>query len=79
MKCCRYNHIAKNCKYEKIVCRKCSESHTISECKSADFKCINCDTANKKYGLQLDTKHRVDDNKCDVKKKKLEIVRRRVK
>lgn len=78
MKCCRYNHIAKNCKHEKIVCRKCGDDHTLSECQSAELKCINCDTANKKHGFKFDINHKVDDKNCKVRAQKIDMVKRRI-
>lgn len=79
MKCCRYNHIAQNCKFERIVCRQCGGNHKVIECKEKEQKCINCETANKKHGFKFDINHRVDASSCEVRKQKIELIRHRMK
>lgn len=78
VKCCGYYHIAKECKNANIVCRKCGGSHKMSECKEKDPKCINCMGANEKHGFKFDVAHTVNDSKCEVRKQKIEMVRRRM-
>lgn len=79
MKCCRYNHVAQNCKFERIVCRKCGENHKMSECTANESKCINCETANRKHGFKFDVQHKVDSSNCEVRKQKIEQIRQRLK
>lgn len=78
MKCCGYNHLAKECKQKEIVCRKCGSNHKLIDCKSDDTKCVNCDIANKKNGFNFNIKHKSNDPICEVRKQKLEWVRRKM-
>lgn len=68
-RCCRYGHILKDCKENK-VCAKCSGDHDFKECQVNTVKCANCIASNQKYGLNLDVSHVVwDVSKCESYKR----------
>lgn len=77
LKCCGYNHLAKDCKH-KEACRKCSGEHKTAVCTSNAEKCINCVTANMKYKLKLDVNHHVHSTECEVRKRKVENAKRSI-
>lgn len=64
-KCCGFSHIVKDCK-GKQKCSICAGNHKYSECKSKDFRCINCRVSNDKWKLKLDTKHHSWRKECSV-------------
>lgn len=78
MKCCGYQHIAKECTNTNIVCRKCGENRKINECLANEPKCVNCLAANDKHKFKFDVKHVANDNKCEVRKQREEAVKRRM-
>jgi hypothetical protein len=68
LKCCSLDgHTAKGCK-KKIVCYKCVGNHKKDACRNETVKCVNCDCANKKYNLKLDT---APDRNCPVFQREL--------
>ncbi len=71
LKCCSMDgHTAKDCEKE-IVCYQCSGNHKRSACRNGTNKCINCDNANKKFNLKLDTAHNALDRNCRVYQREL--------
>ncbi|KAK9875450.1 hypothetical protein WA026_007845 [Henosepilachna vigintioctopunctata] len=65
-KCNGYNHSAKQCN-NAASCGKCaSNEHNTKQCTEKEEKCINCVIRNKKFNLQLDTKHTVFNKECCV-------------
>lgn len=78
VKCCGYSHIAKECKQTNIACRKCGGNHKMIDCIVEIPKCINCVAANKKHGFKFDVKHTASDTKCEVRKQKVEMAKRRI-
>lgn len=69
-KCCGFSHIEKECK-RVLACSKCAEQHKSTACKSRKFGCINCITANDKYGLSLMTDHHAWSRNCAVLRKRV--------
>lgn len=77
LKCCGYNHKAKDCN-GKEACGRCSGSHKTAECTSQAEKCINCVLANKKFNMKLDVNHHVSSSECKVRKRKIDIAKQHV-
>jgi hypothetical protein len=63
-----------------MACPKCAGDHKSADCSAAseEYKCINCITANKNLGLDLEVNHSVFDRDCRVYNRKLEAHRTRV-
>lgn len=78
LKCCRYGHFAKECTNE-MACKKCGGDHMISECTEKKSVCCNCKLANEKHNLGLKTDHDVNDPKCEVRRKKIQLAKRNVR
>ena len=70
-KCSRFSHIETNCKSSKISCPKCSGEHKLKECKSKDFKCVNCVEANEKNHKKYDVSHPCWSKNCESLKSKM--------
>jgi hypothetical protein len=71
VKCCSLDgHLAKECEKE-TVCYQCSGNHKRDSCRNKINKCVNCDNANKKFNLKLDTAHNALDRNCPVYQKEL--------
>nr|CAI5825636.1 unnamed protein product [Callosobruchus analis] len=67
-KCCGLNHYAKDCKKSEQICIKSAGNHKVSECNSAQLKCVNCVSAR---NAQVD--HAVwDSDKCCYYRSKLD-------
>jgi hypothetical protein len=71
LKCCSLDgHTAKDCDKE-IVCFKCSGNHKSNACTKGVLKCINCDAANRKFNLKLDTAHNALERECPAYQREL--------
>ena len=68
-KCCGFHHLANHCSLDKHICPRCSEFHSVKECKSDVFKCVHCSKLDK--SLQISTAHAVWDPNCHVYKETL--------
>lgn len=77
-KCWRFNHLAKDCGVDGVVCSKCAGPHLFKDCSEVDKKCTNCVYFNTKFNCGFDTKHDVLDNDCSVYKQKLGIFRQKI-
>lgn len=62
-KCQQFGHYASNCK-NRQQCVKCSDDHSIKDCKSSTECCANCYFKN----ASGDTAHRADSPDCPVYK-----------
>lgn len=58
-KCNGFYHNANNCKKLNYTCPRCSDTHKLEECKSANLKCINC--CNLKENANVNVCHAVWD------------------
>jgi hypothetical protein len=71
LKCCSLDgHTNKDCEKEN-VCYQCSGNHKRAACRNEINKCVNCDCANKKFNLKLDTAHNALDRNCPVYQREL--------
>lgn len=77
-KCNGYNHKQVNCT-NKLSCKVCAGNHHSSVCRAKTEMCVNCKTANDKFGVKLRTNHAANSDKCSIYVKKLETVRRQIK
>lgn len=74
-RCCRYGHLLKDCKENK-VCARCCGSHDFRECNANTVKCANCVVSNEKYGLSLSVNHvSWDVSRCESYKRIEELQR----
>lgn len=63
-KCSKYNHRATECRGEQ-TCPRCSENHSLKECKAEQLKCINCITHNRHNPeAQINANHSPLDKNC---------------
>jgi hypothetical protein len=70
-KCCSLDgHMAKDCE-KMMVCYKCSGNHKSADCTSEVLKCINCDSANRRFNLKLDTSHNALERECPAFQREL--------
>ncbi len=70
-KCCSLDgHSAKDC-VKEMVCYKCAGNHKSDECRNDVLKCTNCDAANRKFNLKLDTKHHALERECPAYQREL--------
>lgn len=68
-KCNAFNHIAKNCNADKIVCPRCGENHDVKDCKSDVLRCVNCIGYNKRHHTTHDCGHAVwEYDKCETQR-----------
>lgn len=77
-KCNGYNHKQVNCT-NKLSCKVCAGNHHSSVCRAKTENCINCKTANDKFGVKLKINHAATSDKCSIYQKKLEAMRRQIK
>lgn len=77
-KCCRFNHIARDCVSEEPVCSKCTGPHSSVGCAEPSRKCANCTYFNSKFGCKFDTQHDATDRSCSVYLQKLKVFRQRI-
>jgi hypothetical protein len=64
-KCAEYGHKIVECK-NADCCNKCAGPHNTNDCTSNVTKCINCDRAKARFGLDIQTDHPVWSNNCLV-------------
>ena len=74
-KCCGYFHKSGDCT-NGMACGNCSsENHQTKDCTTNSVKCVNCEQANRKLNLQLDSNHKAFDRTCNIHIKKVEQVK----
>jgi hypothetical protein len=72
LKCCSLDgHTAKDCEKE-IVCYKCAGNHKSDACTNDVLECINCDAANRKFNLKLNTTHNATARECPAYQRELQ-------
>lgn len=76
-KCNGFNHNAKDCTKNQC-CGKCASDHETKECKSSEFKCINCISAVQSLKMNIDVEHTSFSKDCAVLNKMMEIERKKV-
>lgn len=64
-KCHGFNHTTKTCT-KNVICSNCTGEHSDNKCKSEEVKCSNCTEANKKYNLNINTKHNPYNRTCET-------------
>ena len=68
--CARYGHSATKCQND-TVCIKCSDKHSVYECKNNKIECANC-IFNNTYRTNLPTDHLSTNRiKCSILKKRV--------
>ncbi|KAK5643030.1 hypothetical protein RI129_009197 [Pyrocoelia pectoralis] len=79
-KCNEFLHLAKDCK-NKSRCARCGEvgGHSDKDCSAEEVKCCNCNDANVKFNLRLDTNHKAYDLNCPTYLTKVRRKLRQVK
>lgn len=77
-KCCRFNHLARDCSISKEVCTKCAGDHLSKNCLGSDRKCANCAYYNSRFGCNFDTQHEAVDINCSVYKQKVGLIKQRI-
>lgn len=77
-KCWRFNHLARDCEVDKVVCLKCAGPHLCKDCSEVDARCANCVYFNKEFKCNFDTGHEVVDRECPVYKQKLGIFKQKI-
>lgn len=74
-RCYRFGHLSVECKQAQI-CRICGEAHGHNECPNTNKPCcINCVRENKFTNANLPTGHRSTDDRCPMKKKRVEAIK----
>lgn len=73
-KCFGFNHEAKTCRRSVPDLRG---EHTSGEYDIAKIICRNCVEAVEKYGITVDTKHKIVDEKCPSYQKRVRRIRQR--
>lgn len=79
-KCCKYGHVANECRQESCTCPQCGGSHKGGECTSLTKCCSNCKhmaTVLKIPNILYD--HAVFDRNCTSYRKQLEKSKSRIK
>lgn len=76
-KCQGYNHKSVKCRNVRS-CGKCAGNHDVKECDANFEKCVNCITANEKFGLNLVISHSASNLKCPVYAKRVKAVRNKI-
>lgn len=71
--CTGYEHTKDMCT-KATICGYCSGDHQSSECNTNHLSCPNCNEANAKLKLQLDTKHHAWGKKCTILSRKIKRV-----
>lgn len=67
--CYGFNHQKDECTNER-ACPECSGDHEVENCDATEKCCSNCQRANQKFNIQMDTNHDVWSNKCEILKRK---------
>lgn len=70
-KCCGFHHIASKCTLDRPICPKCSEFHSVKDCKAELLKCVHCSKLKTTQDLDINTDHAVWDQNCHVYKETL--------
>lgn len=74
--CQGYNHKSASCDRRK-VCGRCAGEHDGATCQSPHLKCVNCATANDRFGMQYAIDHSSSDPQCPSTNYHTEIIRSR--
>lgn len=74
--CNEYGHIALHCKGE-TACGYCAGHHSYNECVGDFAECVNCIRANERYKMRYNTRHEVNDKKCECYKRIQDILKRK--
>ncbi|CAH1977762.1 unnamed protein product [Acanthoscelides obtectus] len=63
-RCCKFGHIAKQCKSSTSACIKCSKDHMANQCEVASdqVKCINCVSYGSKSKSHVQVNHAANDS-----------------
>ena len=63
--CYQYEHITKDCPHEKMtVCANCaSNEHKQNECRSTEYKCLNCDGSHRTLAAACPVRRGIIKNK----------------
>lgn len=69
-KCLCFGHMSSNCT-SPVVCRKCAESHEVSDCTATHFACSNCIAHNKGARNKFLTDHLATSDKCQSRLKRI--------
>ncbi|CAG5039747.1 unnamed protein product [Parnassius apollo] len=81
-KCLLFGHTKKHCPEDKLHCSHCSSSgHSYKDCPDkkevSKIDCYNCIAHNKKYNLNLNTKHSATSLRCPRIQKQIESCKNR--
>lgn len=76
--CQQHYHKNSKCTSAKVVCERCAEEHTLEECPKIKKECINCKTANDKYGLKYDVAHTASDPACPSYAYLIQVLRSKI-
>lgn len=72
-KCYQLGHMARSCKMDQ-KCRRCGATdHDVKNCTN-EIKCFNCSSEIER-GLKLPTNHLVTEDRCYIKKRRLEALK----
>ncbi|CAH1992579.1 unnamed protein product [Acanthoscelides obtectus] len=65
-RCCKFGHIAKQCKSSTSACIKCSRDHMANQCEVASdqVKCIICVSYGSKSKSHVQVNHAANDSHC---------------
>lgn len=74
-KCWGFNHIAAKCSATHHSCPKCSGKHTVSECTSAEEKCVVCLEMAATRNLPLDANHAATSLDCPTYRHRADLAR----
>lgn len=74
-KCCGFSHISSQCKRNENFCGRCAGSHGSADCRSRRMMCINCKTANEKFGQSLNVYHHAWSRECKVLERRMAKLR----
>lgn len=83
-KCWRYNHTGNECK-SNVICVKCAGNHSAVRCMEVrdevkdkdNMQCNNCKTANNKFNLNIDSRHKANDNNCPCYSRIYNMIKKR--
>lgn len=75
VRCNKYGHFAKSCT-NPANCRRCAGTHETKDCVEHQLvsRCNNCIAANKR-GEDYNTRHAVTDNRCAVRRQRIEALK----
>lgn len=72
--CQAFHHKQQECRNE-VVCPKCSENHTESNCNNQQMCCQNCKNANDKFKKNYNIEHSSNDLNCPSLKYFIEVLK----